>query len=94
LSAIAMATKSVGDVIIDSDKKTLETKSHSGDLDEPRRPSEIRFVRNRMFYARPTLNAAGAVRLGLRHIRKSNPPNSESKFDSIIRCFQSVRRYK
>lgn len=65
-----MAKKSVNEVILDSDKNA-DTKPHSVELDEPRTPSEIRFVRNRMFYARPALKATGVVRLGLRHIRKS-----------------------
>ena len=37
-----------------------------------RKPSEIRFVRHRMLYARAALNAKGDVAFGLRHIRKSN----------------------
>lgn len=32
--------------------------------------SEIIFVRNRMLYARASLNAHGVVHFGLRHIRK------------------------
>jgi telomerase reverse transcriptase len=34
-----------------------------------RKPAEIRFVRSRMFYAKPSVNAKGDVRLGMRHIR-------------------------
>jgi len=34
-----------------------------------RSPSEITFVRTRMFYARAALNARGRVHFGLRHIR-------------------------
>jgi hypothetical protein len=86
LSAIAMATKSVNEVRLDSDRK-LNTKPHSMELDEPRKQSEIRFVRNRMFYARPSLNATGAVRLGLRHIRKSIPTYSAPTIDHNIRYF-------
>lgn len=37
-----------------------------------RRPSSIRFVRSRMFYAKPGLNAQGNVRFGLRHIHVFN----------------------
>ena len=33
----------------------------------------IKIIRNRMFYARPGLNAKGSVRLGLQHIRKLGP---------------------
>lgn len=32
--------------------------------------SSIKIIRNRMFYARPGLNAKGSVKLGLQHIRK------------------------
>ncbi|KAF3481825.1 telomerase reverse transcriptase [Arthroderma uncinatum] len=35
-------------------------------------PAEIVFVRRRMFYARPALNAKGEVKLGLRHIHVLN----------------------
>lgn len=34
--------------------------------------SAVRFVRSRMFYAKPTMNTGGAVRLGLRHIHVLN----------------------
>ena len=33
-------------------------------------PAAITLVRNRMFYARPALNAKGRVTFGLRHIRE------------------------
>lgn len=33
-------------------------------------PGAITFVRNRLLYARATLNAKGALRFGLRHNRK------------------------
>ncbi|KAK1752439.1 hypothetical protein QBC47DRAFT_57775 [Echria macrotheca] len=39
-------------------------------------PSEIIFVRNRMFYARAALNARGLVHFGLRHIRIPITPPS------------------
>jgi telomerase reverse transcriptase len=35
-------------------------------------PSRITFVRNRMFYARPALNAQGTICFGLRHIHVLN----------------------
>lgn len=35
-----------------------------------RRPEDIRFVRNRVLYARAALNAKGEVAFGLRHIRE------------------------
>lgn len=37
----------------------------------PRSPANISFVRNRMLYARATLNAQGRIRFGLKHIRKA-----------------------
>ncbi|KAK5628087.1 hypothetical protein RRF57_003802 [Xylaria bambusicola] len=36
----------------------------------PKNSSELVFVRSRMFYARPALNARGQVQFGLRHIHK------------------------
>jgi telomerase reverse transcriptase len=39
---------------------------------EPRRPSEIRFVRHRMFYAKAAHNGKHNTRLGLRHIHVLN----------------------
>lgn len=36
---------------------------------ERKTPGAITFVRNRMLYAKPALNAKGGVRFGLRHIR-------------------------
>lgn len=39
---------------------------------EPRRPSEIRFVRHRIFYAKASMNSKANVRLGLRHIHVFN----------------------
>lgn len=33
-------------------------------------PCEIAFVRSRMFYAKPALNARGGIRVGMRHIRQ------------------------
>jgi hypothetical protein len=46
-------------------------------LAQPRSLVDIRFVRNRMFYARPALNASGAVSFGLRHIRKCRKKDSK-----------------
>lgn len=45
--------------------------SRSGPL-TPRLPSQIAFVRNRMFYARAALNGRGDVQFGLRHIHVLN----------------------
>lgn len=47
-------------------------KAHPLNHKEPRLPSNINFVRNRMMYARAALNAQGGVRFGLRHIREFN----------------------
>jgi hypothetical protein len=76
LSAVAVRAQVVkcdDDVNPISDKKALVVvRPVSTALNEPRKTSEIKFVRNRMFYSRPALNSSGAVRLGLRHIRKSS----------------------
>jgi hypothetical protein len=37
----------------------------------PRQPSAVKFVRNRMFFAQPSLSANGRIRFGLHSIRKS-----------------------
>lgn len=48
-------------------------KTHPSAVSGPfNTPSSIRFVRSRMFYARCTLNSAGGVRFGLRHIHVFN----------------------
>jgi hypothetical protein len=36
---------------------------------EERTPSQVAFVRSRMFYAKAALNAKGGIRFGMRHIR-------------------------
>lgn len=36
-------------------------------------PSQISFVRSRILYARPALNARGQIHFGLRHIRMRSP---------------------
>ncbi|KAL8935567.1 MAG: hypothetical protein Q9211_004632 [Gyalolechia sp. 1 TL-2023] len=49
-----------------------------------RSPASIRFVRNRIFYARAALNAKGKVRFGLRHIHVLNRyPNSEDQCHTL-----------
>ncbi|RDW68574.1 hypothetical protein BP5796_09231 [Coleophoma crateriformis] len=46
-------------------------------------PGSISFVRNRMLYARPALNAKGGVRFGLKHIHALNRfPNTDSKTEN------------
>jgi hypothetical protein len=68
----AQASKCQEEVKLVSEKMPqILQKSESKLLNEARKTSEIKFVRNRMFYARPALNGNGGVRLGLRHIRKS-----------------------
>ncbi|KAI1368000.1 hypothetical protein F5Y08DRAFT_20053 [Xylaria arbuscula] len=42
------------------------------DDSRPRIPQELVFVRSRMFYARPALNARGHIHFGLRHIHVLN----------------------
>lgn len=44
--------------------QTHEAKGRERPLD----PSRIRFVRNRILYSRPTLNRAGKVKAGLKHV--------------------------
>ncbi|KAK6841330.1 oxoglutarate iron-dependent oxygenase [Apiospora arundinis] len=62
-----------------------DTKNTSADFQ--RSTTEINFVRSRMLYARPALNARGLVHFGLRHIHVLNrspyiKPDSESTSDS------------
>jgi telomerase reverse transcriptase len=64
-------------VIYDPGQKTVVAK----DLPVARTPSSINFVRNRMFYARPHLNARGDVRFGLPHIHALN------------RCSNTLRKW-
>jgi telomerase reverse transcriptase len=54
-------------------KNDQAVKSTPVNPKEPRHPSNINFVRNRMMYARAALNAQGSVRFGLRHIRMFSP---------------------
>ncbi|KAK8087976.1 hypothetical protein PG997_002937 [Apiospora hydei] len=54
-----------------------------------RSTTDIKFVRNRMMYARPALNARGLVHFGLRHIHVLNrspyvKPDSESASDAGV----------
>ncbi|KAK7941239.1 uncharacterized protein PG986_013626 [Apiospora aurea] len=54
-----------------------------------RSTTDIKFVRNRMMYARPALNARGLVHFGLRHIHVLNrspyvKPGSESACDAGV----------
>ncbi|KAI9683334.1 MAG: hypothetical protein M1829_005404 [Trizodia sp. TS-e1964] len=63
-----------------ADKKLRTIPSPSCTL---RTPCQITIVRNRMLYARPTLNARGAVYFGLQHIHVLNRfPNCQSLDDT------------
>jgi telomerase reverse transcriptase len=53
-------------------------------------PSEIRFVRNRMFYCRPTLNSRGSVRLGLRHVHVLNRLSDLESKDQDIHILKYI----
>src|ERR1700761_5801243 len=55
-----------------------------------RNPSEIRFVRNRIFYNRPTFNSKGAVRLGLRHVHILNRYTDVNSLDQNIHFLKYV----
>lgn len=55
---------------------------------EARRPSDITFVRSRIFYAKPALSAAGVFQPGFKHIRASSPPFKICA--DLYRCSQSV----
>ncbi|EEP82887.1 predicted protein [Uncinocarpus reesii 1704] len=62
-----------------SQRPTKEGKGNPGAQakDALHSPRTIAFVRNRMFYARPALNAKGEAKLGLQHIHVLNRyPNS------------------
>jgi len=69
--------------------KVLEPKHKAAQELFIRKHSEIRFVRSRMFYAKPSINAKGNVRLGLRHIRK---PLLRYRvvLAKVYRCLQQV----
>lgn len=49
----------------------METLDALKKKDAPRKPNEVVFVRRRMFYSRPALNAKGEPKMGLQHIRMS-----------------------
>ncbi|GKT48290.1 telomerase-binding protein EST1A [Colletotrichum spaethianum] len=72
LSGIPMSETGVS-VAVDQDK-TNRSKGDSKPIDavDERLPSEITFVRNRMFYARAALTAKGTVHYGLRHIHAAS----------------------
>lgn len=64
---------------------TWTLKSNSGC--RSRRPGQITIVRNRMFFARPALNAKGVVRLGLRHIREFRKYISRIGHDLLFQMY-------
>jgi telomerase reverse transcriptase len=80
LSTTARTVKAPKSEILDSQERPKPSiaarpkgkDKHKHTLLTPRTPSEIRFVRNRIFYGRPKLNSKGKVRLGLRHIHVFN----------------------
>ena len=55
---------------------------------DPRSPGTITFVRNRILYARPSMNAQGGVRFGLKHIHVLN------RFSDMTDSKQSVHLMK
>jgi hypothetical protein len=61
-------------------------------VSEDRKPSTIRFVRNRMLYARAALNAKGGVRFGMRHIRTFKVHFQGHITDSVARCAEPISR--
>lgn len=66
-------------------KQTLCSKN--GD----RTPCQIAFVRNRMFYAKPALNAKGGIRFGMRHIRRWLRKRTALFTTNVFgRCFEPV----
>lgn len=48
-------------------------------------PATISFVRSRMLYARPALNAKGRVRFGLRHIRRCHASSHTDSYSSYAK---------
>lgn len=63
---------SIKGVPLPADGQQVKTKSKSGNNSRSEvlhKPNSIVFVRRRMLYARPALNAKREVRFGLRHIR-------------------------
>ncbi|DAA73918.1 TPA_exp: putative Telomerase reverse transcriptase [Trichophyton benhamiae CBS 112371] len=51
---------------------SMETLDALKKKDAPRKPNEVVFVRRRMFYSRPALNAKGEPKMGLQHIHVLN----------------------
>jgi len=59
----------------------------------PRQPSSIKFVRNRMFFAQPSMSAANKIKFGLHTIRKMTFRYDLSRiFAHSRRCPQSIYR--
>jgi telomerase reverse transcriptase len=55
-----------------------------------RTPSEIRFVRSRIFYSRPTFNSKKAVRLGLRHVHVFNRYTDVNNVDEGVHIMKYI----
>ena len=68
----------------------VATREHVISETEPRRLSEITLVRNRLFYARPSLTAKGRIRMGLKHIRMLISNSTIRAKANRLRCFQSL----
>lgn len=54
------------------------------------KPSNVKFVRSRMFYNQPALNARGEVRFGLRHIHVFNRYSDASKIEHTIHVMKYI----
>jgi telomerase reverse transcriptase len=94
LSNLAMNIKTVKEAPQAADRSFLPPPKRSHQpikvSVEPRRPSEIRFVRHRMFYAKAALNGKANVRLGLRHIHVLNRYPDLSSFEQSVHIAKYV----
>ena len=76
-----------------STESRIAIKTHpksTSTLTSVRTPSEIRFVRSRIFYSRPTFNSKGAVRLGLRHVHILNRNTDVNSSDQNVHFLKYV----
>lgn len=92
ISQLPMWKKLKGGVIVGQEEKNkrllpqpLNQKSSAS-----REWSAIRFVRSRMFYARPTLNEDRKVRLGLRHIHVLNRYHDRESEEQTVHVMKYV----
>jgi telomerase reverse transcriptase len=82
------------------DRKTLDPYSkisrmapvgkRKKDSCDPRKPASITFVRSRTFYARPSVNAQGDVRFGLKHIHVLNRCSDLSDCSQLIHIMKHI----